>query len=70
MLQEILTSVHQLQIIQEDIPMLEHDVPLDYILTRNCIQTLDNHYAKLDKIHWNIIGEKLKEIPILQRMQN
>ena len=70
MLQEILTSVHQLQIIQEDIPMLEHDVPLDYILTRNCIQVLDKQYTKPDKIYWDIIEEKLKEIPILQRMQN
>jgi len=50
--------------------MLEHDVPLDYILTRNDVQALDKQYAKPDKIQWDIVGEKLKEIPILQRMQN
>ncbi|MBN2603132.1 MAG: 5-formyltetrahydrofolate cyclo-ligase [Candidatus Thermoplasmatota archaeon] len=65
----ILTTVHPLQIIQEDIPMLEHDVPLDYFITRNGVQAIDKYFAKPDKIHWNILGEKLKEIPILQKMQ-
>lgn len=50
MLQEIFTTIQQLQIIQEDILMLEHDVPLDYIPTRNCIQLLDKQYTKPDKI--------------------
>jgi 5-formyltetrahydrofolate cyclo-ligase len=65
----ILTTVHTLQIIQEDIPMLEHDVSLDYFITRNGVQKLDKHYAKPDKINWNILGEKLNKIPILQKMQ-
>jgi hypothetical protein len=50
--------------------MYEHDVPMDYIVTRNDIIKSDISYVKPKRIDWNIIGDKIKEIPILQILKN
>jgi 5-formyltetrahydrofolate cyclo-ligase len=63
------TTVHQLQKIEYDIPMEKHDVPMDYIITRSHIIKTHTSYSKPTKVDWDIIGDKLEEIPILQKLQ-
>ncbi|HEC89975.1 MAG: 5-formyltetrahydrofolate cyclo-ligase [Thermoplasmata archaeon] len=56
----VITTVHLLQILDEDIPMEEHDVPVDYIITKDEIIHIDpNVYSKPNGIKWDILGEKL-----------
>jgi len=64
-----ITTVHPLQILDYDLPMEEHDVPLDYIITRDNIITTNTTYVKPKGIDWNIIGDKIKEIPFLQKLK-
>lgn len=64
----IVTTVHHLQEVEYEIPMCTHDVPLSYIVTREKAMKTDLVYPKPSGIHWDIIGDKLKEIPILQRL--
>jgi 5-formyltetrahydrofolate cyclo-ligase len=49
--------------------MEAHDVPLDYILTRDNIIVTNTTYPKPAGIDWNILGEKINEIPILQKLK-
>jgi len=64
------TTVHPLQVIDYELPMEKHDVPMDYIITRNDVIKTNTSYSKPKEIDWNIIGDKIKEIPILKKIKN
>jgi len=64
------TTVHPLQVIDYGLPMEKHDVPMDYIITRSDVIKTDTSYSKPKEIDWNIIGDKIKEIPILKKIKN
>jgi 5-formyltetrahydrofolate cyclo-ligase len=63
-----LSTVHNCQVINDDIPMLKHDVSLDYFITRDEVIKTENVYEKPMGIKWDILGEKLNEIPILMKL--
>ena len=63
-----ISTVHPLQIVDYKLPMQDHDVPLDYIITRDKIIKTNTTYVKPMGINWNIIGDKINEIPILQKL--
>lgn len=64
-----ITTIHELQLTKIIIPMNKHDVPIDYIVKRDEIIKTNTHYKKPGNIDWNILGNKIKEIPILQRIK-
>ncbi|MHA1581127.1 MAG: 5-formyltetrahydrofolate cyclo-ligase [Candidatus Baldrarchaeia archaeon] len=64
----IITTVHPIQIV-EKVPMLETDVPVDFIVTPTEVIRTRGKYKKPSKILWELLDqEKLKEIPILQEL--
>jgi 5-formyltetrahydrofolate cyclo-ligase len=64
----IVTSVHPLQIVDEEIPMTEHDIPLSAIVTPNEIIEIESALPRPKGVYWEMIpGEKLAAIPVLQR---
>jgi 5-formyltetrahydrofolate cyclo-ligase len=66
----IVTSVHPLQIVDEEIPMTEHDIPLSAIVTANQVIELKFSYARPKGIYWKLLSqEKVEEIPILRSRQ-
>ncbi len=58
----VVTTVHDIQVINEDIPMKEHDVPIDYIITPTKVIEVERIYDKPKGIIWDILD---KDIPIL-----
>ena len=64
-----ISTVHPLQILNYELPMEKHDVPLDYIITRNEIITTNTIYKKPEGIDWNILGDRIMDIPLLQRLK-
>ena len=64
-----ITTIHQLQLVDYEIPMEVHDVSIDFIITRNKVIRTKNIYSKPNRIYWNIIGNKIFEIPILQKVK-
>jgi 5-formyltetrahydrofolate cyclo-ligase len=66
----IVTSVHPLQIIDEELPMTEHDIPLAAIVTpREIIETRPS-YERPKGIYWRLLPrEKLDAIPVLKKRQ-
>jgi 5-formyltetrahydrofolate cyclo-ligase len=63
----IVTSVHPLQIVDEEIPMAEHDIPLSAIVTPNEIIEIDSRLPRPKGIYWDILPlEKIAVIPVLK----
>jgi len=58
----VITTVHDIQVIDDEIPMKEHDVPVDYIITPTKIIETEKIYEKPKGIIWDILD---KELPIL-----
>jgi 5-formyltetrahydrofolate cyclo-ligase len=64
----VLTTVHPVQIVSE-IPMQEHDVPVDYIVTTEEAIKILNPRKKPDGIYWSLLEkEKIDSIPILKKL--
>jgi 5-formyltetrahydrofolate cyclo-ligase len=63
----IVTSVHALQILDQELPMTEHDIPLSTIVTQGEIIEIDANFARPKGIYWRMLPqEKIDAIPILQ----
>jgi len=63
----IVTSVHPLQIVEEKIPMTEHDIPLTAIITPEEVIEAESSFARPNKIYWELLPEeKIDEIPVLK----
>jgi 5-formyltetrahydrofolate cyclo-ligase len=63
----IVTSVHPLQIVNEEIPMTEHDIPLSAIVTPNEVIEIESSFRRPEGIYWNLLPqEKIDEIPVLK----
>ena len=63
----IVTSVHPLQIMDEKIPMTEHDIPLSTIVTPSEIIEIQSALPRPKGIYWDILPpEKIAAIPVLQ----
>ena len=63
----IVTSVHPLQIVTEEIPMTEHDIPLNAIVTPNELLQINSPLPRPKGIYWNMLPpEKIEAIPVLK----
>ncbi len=64
----IITSVHPLQIVEEKIPMTDHDIPLSAIVTPNEIIEIESALPRPKGIYWDMLPpEKIMAIPVLQK---
>src|SRR5262245_53187457 len=67
----IVTLVHPLQLIDDEIPMTEHDIPLSAIITPNEVIEVKTSFARPKGIYWNMLDEeKLDEIPLLTKRRS
>ena len=65
----VITTVHSLQVVEEEISMTRHDVPLDIIITPKGV-TKPLKRDKPEGIIWEELSkEKIAEIPILKRLR-
>jgi 5-formyltetrahydrofolate cyclo-ligase len=63
----IVTSVHPLQVIEEAIPMTDHDIPLTAIVTPNEVMAIKALFKRPIGIYWEILPQdKIEAIPALQ----
>jgi len=63
----IVTSVHPLQIVDEVIPMTEHDIPLTVIVTPDEVIETRTALSRPKGIYWKMLPqEKIAEIPVLR----
>ena len=63
----IVTSVHPLQIVDDEIPMTEHDIPLTAIVTPAEIIAIKPRFKRPKGIYWELLpDEKIQAIPVLK----
>jgi len=66
----VLTTVHDLQILKDDIPMTPHDVPVDLVVTPERVIRTQTAFAKPDRIRWReLSADQLEAMPVLRRLQ-
>lgn len=66
----IVTSVHPLQIVDEAIPMTEHDIPLSAIVTPNELIEIESALPRPKGIYWDMLPpDKIAAIPVLKNRQ-
>ena len=64
----IVTSVHRLQIVDEEIPMTDHDIPLSAIVTPEEIIETQSSFPRPKAIYWSLLPqEKVDDIPVLDK---
>jgi 5-formyltetrahydrofolate cyclo-ligase len=63
----IVTSVHPLQIVDDEIPMTEHDIPLTAIVTPAEIIDIKPRFKRPKGIYWEMLpDEKVQAMPVLK----
>jgi 5-formyltetrahydrofolate cyclo-ligase len=63
----IVTSVHPLQVIEKELPMTLHDIPLNAIITPEEMIKIQRRPTRPKRIYWNILpAEKIEAIPVLK----
>ena len=66
----IISTIHPLQLVLSKIPMLPHDVPVDFIVTPTDVIATRSIYPRPRGIYWNLLQTtNLNAIPILRRRQ-
>lgn len=63
----IITSVHPLQIVGEEIPMIDYDIPLTAIVTPTEVIESRTALSRPKRIYWGMLPrEKIDAIPVLK----
>lgn len=67
----VVTTVHEIQLVDPgEIPMTDHDVPLDWIVTPERAIECAGAYGRPAGIRWEeLTGEKVAAIPLLERLR-
>lgn len=66
----IVTTVHSLQVVNEEIDMQAHDIPVDFIVTPEAVIETQTIFPRPAGIHWDLLPpEKLAAIPVLDRLR-
>jgi 5-formyltetrahydrofolate cyclo-ligase len=61
--------VHPIQILRENLPMLDHDLPIDLISTPRTSIDVERAYSRPRGILWDHLQPpQIREIPTLERM--
>jgi 5-formyltetrahydrofolate cyclo-ligase len=67
----VVTSVHPLQIVDEELPMTQHDIPLTAIVTPTKLIEIKSGLKRPGGIYWKMLpDEKIAAIPVLKRRRS
>ncbi len=65
------STVHEMQVVDRDIETGAHDVPMEYLVTPERLIRTETGEGKPTGLDWKSLpGEKIENIPILQRLRD
>jgi 5-formyltetrahydrofolate cyclo-ligase len=66
----IITTVHPIQVVDEEIELKPHDIPVDFIVTPAYTVRCDGKLPRPNGIYWKYLDEeKIDSIPVLRKMR-
>ncbi len=66
----VVTTVHAMQLLDEELPWTHHDVPLSYVATPQEIIRCEGELPRPSGIYWEDLDQsKIDEIPVLIKLQ-
>ena len=66
----IITTVHPIQVVDADIELKPHDIPLNFIITPDDVIKCKGKLPKPKGIYWQFLNdEQISEIPVLQKLR-
>ncbi len=66
----VITTVHDIQVLEIEIPMEDHDLPVDVIATPSRVMRIERVYRKPRGMYWGRLDRKAyREIPVLQELR-
>ena len=69
----VISTVHPMQLLDEDLPWTQHDVPLDIVVTTEAVIRCDGGPEELPRpkgIYWEDLNErKIRSIPLLVKLR-
>ena len=66
----VITTVHQSQVLDEELPSTRHDVCLDYVLTPDETIRCSGNSPRPEGIYWEELDDaKIAQIPALQELR-
>lgn len=67
----VVTTVHERQVVEDDLRPDAHDVPMDLVVTPERVRRCDAAFERPDGIDWEALPDgKIDAIPILQRFRS
>ena len=65
----VITTVHDMQVLEENLPSTRHDVPIDYVATPGELIRCSGELPRPTGIYWDDLDEvKIAQIPVLRKM--
>ena len=66
----VVSTVHSMQVLDEELPYTRHDVFLDYVVTADEIIECDGDMPRPSGIYWDdLTPQKIRQIPLLKKLQ-
>ena len=66
----VVSTVHPMQLLDEELPYTRHDVFLDYVVTADDIIACDGEMPRPSGIYWDdLTSAKIRQIPLLKKLQ-
>jgi 5-formyltetrahydrofolate cyclo-ligase len=66
----IVTTVHDVQVLDEELPVLRHDIPVDYVVTPTRVIQTHTKMPRPKGIYWDDLpAEKIDAIPYLKKLR-
>jgi 5-formyltetrahydrofolate cyclo-ligase len=66
----IVTTVHDLQIVDEELPVIVHDIPVDYAITPGRVIETQTKLPRPEGIYWEYLTkEQIDAIPYLKQLR-
>ena len=67
----IVTTVHDLQVLDEELPVFAHDIPVDYVVTPAKVIQTHTRLPRPKGIYWDYLTqEKIDAIPYLKQLRS
>jgi len=67
----VATTVHERQVVADEVPVDAHDVPMDLVVTPERVIRTDTDYARPTTVDWAALAdERIAEMPVLERLRS